>query len=221
MIRVLASLLLLLSLSVSAAESKVTYDVYLDDKLIGSHRFEFRDDGDRLLLRSEASFDVRFLFVTAFRYRHENRETWKDGCLADIDAYTDSNGKLFDIEGEQGASGFVIQDADGTRELDDCVRSFAYWNPAIRQESRLLNSQTGEYEPVSFADEGEDVLTIDGREMTTRRYRLGTARGDIFLWYTPDDRWVALDAPAKGDRRIRYQIKQLPQSFNTVLASAN
>ena len=55
--------------SPSAAESAHTtlmFDVYLDGKKIGYHRFEIDGPRSNAAVRSEASFDVKFLFVTAF-----------------------------------------------------------------------------------------------------------------------------------------------------------
>jgi len=55
--------------------------VLVDDDKIGYRRFELADLGDERRVRSEAKFDVRLLFVNAFRYRRENTEIWSDGCF--------------------------------------------------------------------------------------------------------------------------------------------
>ena len=49
--------------------------------------------------------------------------------------------------------------------------------------------------------------------MLAKRYRLTSQRGDILLWYAADgDQWLALDAPAKGERRIRYEAREVPDA---------
>jgi len=190
------------------APTDATYDVYLDDKPIGYHRFDFQAQGDKTVLSSEAEFNVKVLFINAFSYEHENREVWRDGCLTEIDAYTDSNGKEFEVEGSLEGDAFDLKKAKEPTTLPGCVKTFAYWNTDILNETRLLNSQTGEYEDVTVAADGRETLSIDGKELQTERYRLTTRKGDIKLWYTADEqRWVALDAPAKGDRRLRYTIR--------------
>ena len=187
------------------------FDVSLDGKPIGFHTFELQEDGVRQVLTTEASFDVKFLFVTAFRYRHENTEVWNDGCLSSIDASTNSNGKRLDVRGTAGDGRFDLQDADGPKTLPSCVQTFAYWNPAVLGSSRLLNSQTGEYEAVSVALEGPDQVTVDGQSVDALRYRLSAQAGDITLWYSSDDKtWLGLEAPAKGGRKILYQAVAVP-----------
>ena len=80
------------------------FRVLLDDSEIGYHRFRLTDLGDRRQLMSEASFDVRFLFVTAYRYRHVNQEVWGGRCLERIETATDSNGKEVSVKGVRESS---------------------------------------------------------------------------------------------------------------------
>ena len=182
------------------------FDVRLDDKKIGVHRFELYDAVDRQVLRTEASFDVRFLFINAFRYRHENTEVWNDGCLESIDAKTDNNGDELTVRGDAGEDAFTVSSQRGEQQLAGCVKTFAYWNPSILESTRLLNSQTGEYEDVRVTLDGTDELRVGETLVESQRYTLTAAGGDIKLWYAVEDRrWLALEAPAKGGRTIRYE----------------
>jgi hypothetical protein len=187
------------------------FDVALDGKPIGFHTFELQQDGSKQVLTTEASFDVKFLFINAFRYRHQNTETWSDGCLSSIDASTDSNGQQFDVRGEIGNGSFDVIGAEGSMTLPRCVQTFAYWNPAILESQKLLNSQTGEYEDVTVTPDGREQLLVAGEPVDTLRYRLSAKAGDITLWYSStDNTWVGLEAPAKGGRKLRYQAIVVP-----------
>jgi hypothetical protein len=83
------------------------FNVYLDDKRIGWHEFEF--DPAAGTVHSEARYDVRFLFVSAYRYAHQSTELWDGHCLRRVDARTDDNGRLSSLQGERDA---VAQCAD-------------------------------------------------------------------------------------------------------------
>ena len=94
----------------AAAPRTLDFDVYLDDAKIGWHRFDISNsESGAREVHSEARFDVKFLFITAFRYRHENSERWVDGCLAEMDADTNSNGKRISVTGERSQEGFVVE----------------------------------------------------------------------------------------------------------------
>ena len=194
-------------------EKQWQFDVALDGKPIGFHTFELQQDGSKQVLTTEASFDVKFLFVTAFRYRHQNTEIWNDGCLLSIDASTDSNGKQLDVRGELGGERFNLQSADGSKTLPGCVQTFAYWNPEVLESQKLLNSQTGVYEDVTVTLEGPDQVSVGGNPVDALRYRLSAQAGDIKLWYSSEDKiWLGLEAPAKGGRKIRYQAVVVPDA---------
>ena len=188
------------------------FDVLLDDKEIGYHEFRVSDDGTRQVLETEARFDVKFLFITAFKYRHQNTEIWNDGCLTSIEAATNNNGDFLEVNGERIGDAFAVKRTSGPATLENCVRTFAYWNPEILASSRLLNSQTGDYEQVSVTLEGEDSVVVGNDVVDAVRYRMTAEAGDITLWYSNDEsrRWLALEAPAKGGRTIRYKPLAVP-----------
>ena len=204
------SLLLLLTSAVSIAQDSTNrtllFDVFLDGKKIGYHRFEIDGPQSSAAVRSEASFDVKFLFVTAFSYRHNATENWSGGCLDEIEARTDSNGKKLNVVGERTGNAFVVDTGEREAALPECVMTFAYWNPGFLEQPRLLNPQTGEYLDVEVQDLGKDVVRLDGRDIPARTVRLTARQMDITLWYSENAEWLALESVAKGGRIIRYEL---------------
>ena len=182
------------------------FDVFLDGKKIGYHRFEIAGQESNAAVRSEASFDVKFLFVTAFSYRHNATENWSGGCLDEIEARTDSNGRQLSLVGERTGNSFVVDTGEDEAELPECVTTFAYWNPGFLEQPRLLNPQTGEYLEVEVEELGRDVVELDGREVPARSVRLRARQMDITLWYSENSEWLALESVAKGGRIIRYEL---------------
>ena len=194
------------ALAETADGKAMEFDVFLDGKKIGYHRFEIDGSESDAAVRSEASFDVKFLFITAFKYRHVANESWTGGCLNDIKASTDSNGKQLQLSGERTDTGFVVDTGAGEAELPECVMTFAYWKPDFLEQARLLNPQTGEYLDVDVTELGDDIVEIGGRQVQARSVRLTAHKMDITLWYSPDEQWLALESVAKGGRIIRYEL---------------
>ncbi len=183
------------------------FNVLLDDKPIGHHSFRIESEGDEQLVEIEANFDVKVLFVTAFRYRHNNTERWQGNCLAEIDSDTTANGKQFDVSGSTVGENFVLKANGDDKSLPACVKTFSYWNPVFLGETQLLNSQTGQYEPVEIIERGEDTLqTSDGRDLIGQRYDIVVNETPISVWYSLDEkRWLGLETLAAGNRRLRYE----------------
>src|SRR4051812_17162534 len=106
------------------------FNVSLDGRPIGEHRFTLRDGGGMRELTSEARFRVRVLFIDAYRYDHLARERWQGDCLQSLDARTEANGKPVVDAGARDGEEFRIQSGTGAVLPDKCVQTFAYWNPS-------------------------------------------------------------------------------------------
>jgi hypothetical protein len=180
------------------------FKVFLEDKPIGEQVFRLSEDDGRARLLTEAHFDVKVLFFTAYTYRHRNEEIWKDGCLERIESTTDDNGKPFRVRGEVEADGFWVETAKSRETLPPCVQSFAYWNVDYLRAPKLLNSQTGVYEDVSVRPLGEELLEVRGARLRARRYALEGPKLRIDLWYSLENEWLALESASRGGRTLRY-----------------
>lgn len=182
------------------------FSVLLDDSPIGYHRFELSSCESGLEVRSEASFDVRILFINAFRYRHRNRELWDGECLRVIESSTQQNGEEFAVSGARLADGMAIEANGRSDRLDGCVMTFAYWNPRFLEQPRLLDPQSGEYLPVEVKPLGREELTVRGESVMASAYQVKARDLDITVYYSEDDEWLGLQSIAKGGRIIRYVL---------------
>ena len=182
------------------------FEVSLDEREIGNHSFTFEPLGDRhYRLTSEASYDVKLLFVTVYEYRHRSEEEWRDGCLVAIRSATDDNGNQYQVVGERVAEGFRLQVNGEQRAVGEtCVRSFAYWNPELLRTDKLLNSQTGKLEEIEHEVLGTTPLPWQG-ERTADTRKLVTADGPIELWYGAGDGWLGLRSQLKNGRVLQYR----------------
>lgn len=166
----------------------------LDGEPIGEHRFSVTGEGDERRVLSRAEFAVKFLGITAYRYRHEATERWRGNCLTALDSTTDNDGKPESVRADQ-------RDA-----LKGCVMSFAYWNPAIQTQTRLLNAQTGRLETVQVRRIGTGSVEVRGQPVEASEFRITGAAQPIVVWYTPRGEWVGLDSIVAGGRKLSYRL---------------
>lgn len=182
------------------------FRVLLDDAEIGYHHFRLTEQAGEVVVDSEASFRVRFLFFDAYRYEHVNRERWNERCLVGIDAKTDVNGKTTRVSGSDDGRAFVLEAGDEPVPIGDCVMTFAYWNPAFLEQTRLLNSQTGDYVDVDIRRVGEEEVAVRGENVPATRFELAADKLNMELWYSPDREWLGLQSITKGGRTLRYVL---------------
>ena len=207
------------ALATSGSARDLRFQVLLDDEPIGSHNFRITEESSKRTIESDASFDVRVLFVPVFSYRHSNTEVWRDGCLIQMDAQTDSNGKLYRVESRRNDSAYRIGTNTATEAYAaDCLMSFAYWDRQILQQSRLLNAQTGAVVEVDIEPLGETTLKLGEHRVVVDGYRIIAEDQDVDIkvWYSrADGSWVSLESRLKNGRLMRY----LPADPELLVAS--
>ena len=201
----LMALLLLALCSPIVASEVLRFQVYLDDKPIGEHSFRISEGGGLKRVSSSAAFDVDFLFINAYRYRHSSNEVFRDGCLQEIRATTDDNGKRYQVKGSALDDGFRVQHQDGVEHADGCLMTFAYWDADFLDEKLLLNAQTGELEGISVREKGRDDVEVGSRTVSATRYALKTDKLTIDLWYNEALGWVGLSSDTDKGRRLIYR----------------
>ncbi len=193
--------------AIRAAARDLTFDVFLDERPIGTQRVALRPQGDGLRVEIRAAFELTLLRIKAFAYDHRNVEQWRGGCLQSIESSTEQNGKPYRVTGEAFAGGFAVSSALGVQNLTDCVGTFSYWDKGqLVGRSKLLNSQTGEYVSVALRELGRGILVLAGREIPVDRYVLEGKDLEITLAYAVDSgEWLALDSPVWGGWTLRYR----------------
>ena len=180
----------------TAGVDEWNFRAFLDGSPIGEHRFVLSGAGDERHLSSEASFAVKLLGITAYRYRHSATERWRGNCLVRLAADTDDGGKRSRVR----------LGAEGDGPLAGCVMSFAYWNPAIRSQTRLLNAQTGLQENVRVSRIEESVIDVRGTATQAVRWRITGPAAAIDIWYSTADEWIGLDSTLESGRKLSYRL---------------
>lgn len=195
--------------SETAVAREYRFGVFYNDRRIGEHVYEVASDADATRVRSRADFQVKLLFVTAYRYQHQANELWQDGCLSGLSSVTNDNGTRYQVVARRRQAGAELTSLAPDTEVVDlrgpCPASFAYWDRSRLQQGALLNSQTGDIAAAELIEEGSE--SIDGE--TAVRYRLETDDlAPIRLWYRrSDDAWVRLETTRDG-ATLQYRLEE-------------
>lgn len=198
---------LLCAISMPAAAEQWAFDASLDGKAIGQHTFTLEKNGDAKTLTSVASFNVKVLFINAYKYQHRATETWQGDCLSSLEANTKENSDVTDVKGKLDQGTFRVQAPKGALELPACVMTFAYWNPLMLKQQKLLNPQTGEWLNVSISKLGRQTIDVRGTAVEADHYKLEAPKLKIELWYSPQQEWLALQSTTPEGYVLRYKLR--------------
>ena len=197
----------LASQAVSAKEW--AFDVYLDKSKIGQHTFNLDNANE---LTSKAKFNVKVLFINAYQYDHKAVEKWQGDCLSSLEAHTFENKVITDVKGKLTESNFVVDDGKNKQSLPSCSMTFAYWNPKILTQTKLLNPQNAEWLDTKFTKLGSETIEVKGKNIEATHYKLdgslvGKNKLKIQLWYNANNDWVALQSITPEGYIINYKLR--------------
>jgi Family of unknown function (DUF6134) len=196
----------LASASQSDVARQLMFDVFLDSKPIGYHRFDLAPRTDGYRIETEAAFRVRILGVSVFKYEHRNREEWQGSCLVSMNSSTNDDGTQRAVNGTGDSRRFAVTSNGNKLAIQECVGSYAYWDLAqLQSQQRFLNPQTGEHQTLVLSELGAQSLKIGSVQHAVKRYALRGEDVDITLSYCASrPEWIALDAKLKG-RTLQYR----------------
>jgi hypothetical protein len=188
------------------------FNVYLDGKEIGQHTFSLSENDGQKELVSTANFNVKVLFINAYRYSHVAREKWRGDCLASLDARTEENKDITVVKGKLDGDNFkvdvpVAKKTKPPQVLPACIMTFPYWNPAMLGQNHLLNPQTGEWLDVKIRSLGNEKIEVRGQSVTAEHFKLEATKMKIDLWYSPDKEWLALTSTTPEGYVITYKLR--------------
>jgi hypothetical protein len=200
----LYALLMLAVFSVAHADEQAdalethNFNVLLNDRPVGWHRFTVQEKGDQLHVTSRASMDFTVLLVKSVKYRHSANEIWENGCLTSFDSETIRNGKNFAVNGGMINGAFRVVREDAEEFLGTCVKSFPYWKPEWLASEYLLNVETGKYIAVSIASTTDPTTGADHKI-------LGLPKTQIDLHYDGSGLWQSLESKIKVAGTLVYK----------------
>ena len=201
--KIIGAVALVISNSTYAEEWN--FDAVLNDKVIGQHTFIYENEKTI----SNANFKFEYLFMD-FIYQHKSTETWQDGCLKTIESNTDDDGDLYEVSGYSATDQFLVTTNNETAALPLCVMTFAYGNPKILEQKKLMNSQNGKYLDVDIQFLREENHMVKGKDILTDLWQIKAKSDDgdllVHLWYDKNMNWVSLKSQTPiGD--MQYYLK--------------
>ena len=205
---VLLATALATALAAHAADGTRVYafKAFLDDKPIGGHRFTVVTEGGNRQVTSEADFAVKFIGITAYRYHHHAQEQWSGDCLAGLVSSTDDDGKPAGVRLVKNGDVDEITTSAGKKTESGCLMTYAYWNPAMRGQTRLLDPQTGKVDAVTVARVAEGHVTVDGKDVAATDWRITSGESPVDVWISDQGDWVGLDSMVgNGKHKLTYR----------------
>lgn len=193
------------------SDRELAFTVTRNGKPIGSHVYTFDRDGERVRVDIRTEIDFRLLSVPIYRFKHESHEVWVGDRLIRMVSKTNDNGDPVQLEVRADGAALTVGNPDESIKVDADAIPASLWNRVVVKRQHLLDTVNGAVMTTKATDLGEETLTIDGKPVTARRYRLS---GDYHrdLWYDASNgKLVRVRFKAADGSEVEYVPAKLPK----------
>lgn len=167
---------------------------------IGVHTVTFRQDGERLIVRTRIDITVKVLLFTAFYLRHDAEEIWQAGRLVSVTSTTDDNGTRLKVSGSAVEGGFRIVGEEGPFLAPaQLLTSNMLWDTRMLSASRLIDVQHGGVIGLAVKPLGPASVDTPQGQIRANRHHLITPHYAGTLFHDSSGRWIKGLIEAKGE----------------------
>lgn len=182
---------------------RISFRVLRNGSPVGRHEVTFERQGQDLVVDTRFDLAVDVLFVTAYRYRYEATDTWRDGCLVSLRADVDDDGQRHRVVARLDGGTLQVTGPKAPSSAPLGIFPTHHWNAGVLPSERVLNTITGGIDAVRIVDLGPEPVVVNGQQRTARRYAY-TGALQTEVWYDAAGRWVKMRFDGKDGSKIEY-----------------
>ena len=173
-------------------DKEVTFDVVRKKKIIGNLNTKFIESEKDLILHSVLNIDVKILFIPAYSFFQETKETWIDGEFVEINGFTDfEDEREYKILGKDSDDFFIASGMDGELKLDKNIVPLNYWNIAMLNEKEVFDTQKGIVRKIKVKQLEDEKIKINDKSILANKYVFNASKNpkdkgpfpEYTLWY--------------------------------------
>lgn len=197
-------IIVLLSLSFSSygeifpipSDKEVSFDVIRKNKIIGNLTSKFIINNDTLILHSVLDINIKILFIPAYKFFQEAKETWKNDEFIAIDGFTDfEDDREYKIDGIDKNGLFIASGMDGKLELDEDIIPLNYWNKKMLNEDNVFDTQKGIVRKIKVEKLNDEEIKINKQKLLAEKFIFNASKNPkdkgpfptYTLWYYNDE----------------------------------
>jgi hypothetical protein len=158
---------------------------------------------DEMIVAHAFTVRVKIGFVTAYRYRHEVEEVWRDGLLRSLASRTDDDGEETAVTVERIDDHLRMAGPGGPQRIaGDILTTTCAWHPAFVARNSVLDASDGSVVSLTIGDAGRERLRIDGSDVDAAVYEFRSPSLCGRLWYRERGTLVRAAIERKGHRLL-------------------
>ena len=192
------------------------YELYRNNQSIGYHKYDFKREGNKLLIDSEVSFKITKLGIDLYNYFAKSKENYEKGVFKSYSSKTKQNKKnrYVNIEVDPGDNNLIIDGSSYKGKADKDFIVGTWWNHEIIKAKAQISGISGRIIEQSVTFLGKEEIKIGDKTYKTLRFNFKSSdetlpdskKLNTDIWYEEDTYlWVKAAFEKTGYWEYRVQ----------------
>ena len=193
--------------------NRIEFDIYRNNKHIGTHIFSFKKSGNEILVKSVIEFKIKKIGIVLYKYYAEGLETYKDDQLIKFNSTTDQNGKKKYVNMKISNEEYIIDGSSykGKAPIEYLIGT--WWNHSMVDAKAQISAVSGRIirQKVTFL--GKETIKLGEKSYNTLHFNFSSTDEKLSkekklntdVWYDEETlNWVKASFNKKG--KWEYQL---------------
>ena len=196
---------------------KLEFDLFRNNKQIGTHVYVFNNDGKKLTVKSEINFLIKKLGVTLYTYHAKGTEVYNNGVLTKFNSKTNQNKKEKYVNMELSEDIYKI---DGSSYKGDASKDYiigTWWNHSIVNADAQISAVSGRIIKQKVTFLGKKSIKIGEKTINALHFNFSSSdakldknkRLNTDVWYEENTlNWVKARFEKQGTWEYRLRLAE-------------
>ena len=185
--------------------NNLEFDIYRNNKHIGTHVFSFKKSGENLIVESEINFEIKKLGVVLYKYHVKGTEIYKNGKLIEFKSKTDQNKKKKYVNLTlEDNNEFLIDGSSYKGKAPNDYVIGTWWNHSIVNAKAQISAVSGRIIDQKVKYLGKETINFNGKTYETLRFNISST-----------------DSKLSKDKKLNTDVWYDEKTLNRVKATFN
>ena len=194
------------------------YELFRNNKLIGSHKYNFKRNNEKLTITSVVNFEIKKLNITLYKYFAESTEVYKNDKFLEFRSTTKQNkkDKYVKIKADYKEKKLKIDGSSfkGSTNLENIVGT--WWNHEIIKTPAQISAISGRVIEQEVIFLGKEEVKIGNKIYKTLHFKFKSSdetlpdnkKLNTEIWYE-ENTYLCVKAQFVKQGNWEYRIKEV------------
>ena len=194
------------------------YELFRNNNSIGYHKYDFKRNGENLLILSEVSFKISKLGVDLYKYFAKSEENYEKGIFKSYSSKTKQNKKdrFVNIKLDNSNNHLNIQGSSYTGVANKEFIVGTWWNHEIVKAKAQISGISGRIIHQTVTYKGKETIKIGNKTYKTLRFNFKSSDESLpeskklntDIWYE-EDTYLWVKAAFEKTGNWEYRLKKV------------